>query len=121
MLAYYVEWHLRRGWTPLLFDDHEAAQAQAARTSVVATAQRSAAAKRKARTKTTAEGWPVHSFQSLLGDLATIIKNRVEPIQDPRLRHGHHSHRPATESPRFARHSSALPPNAVRTASARSR
>jgi transposase len=79
MLAYYVEWHLRRCWAPLLFDDHEAAAAQAARSSVVAPAQRSAAAQRKARTKTTAAGQPVHSFRSLLSDLATIVKNRVQP------------------------------------------
>jgi hypothetical protein len=67
--------------TPLLFDDHDADAAQAARTSVsvVAPAQRSDAAQLKARTKTTAAGQPVHSFRSLLSDLATIVKNRVQP------------------------------------------
>lgn len=79
MLAYYVEWHMRQRLAPLLFDDDDKPQAQAARRSIVAPAQRSAAAKRKAFTKQTAAGLPVHSFQTLLGDLATIVKNRIQP------------------------------------------
>jgi transposase len=79
MLAYYVEWHMRQLLAPLLFDDDDKPQAQAARTSIVAPAQRSAAAKQKARTKQTAEGLKLHSFQTLLGDLATIVKNRIQP------------------------------------------
>lgn len=77
MLAYYVEWHMRRALAPLLFDDedHEAAQAQ--RTSVVAPAQRSPSAQQKAESKQTADGLPVHSFRSLLADLATLTRNRV--------------------------------------------
>ena len=79
MLAYYVEWHMRQRLAPLLFDDDDRPQAQAARRSIVAPAQRSAAAKRKALTKQTADGLPVHSFQTLLSDLATIVKNRIQP------------------------------------------
>ena len=79
MLAYYVEWHMRQLLAPLLFDDDDKPQAQAARTSIVAPAQRSEAAKLKTRTKQTAEGLQVHSFQTLLGDLATIVKNRIQP------------------------------------------
>jgi transposase len=79
MLAYYVEWHMRQRLAPLLFDDDNKPQAHAARTSIVAPAQRSAAAKRKALTKQTGEGLKVHSFQTLLGDLATIVKNRIQP------------------------------------------
>jgi transposase len=79
MLSYYVEWHLRRLLAPILFDDDDRSQAQAARTSIVAPAQRSGSAKRKALTKKTSEGLPVHSFQSLLSDLATIVKNRIQP------------------------------------------
>jgi transposase len=79
MLAYYVEWHMRQLLAPLLFDDDDKPQAQAARASIVAPAQRSEAAKIKARTKQTAEGLKVHSFQTLLGDLATIVKNRIQP------------------------------------------
>ncbi len=79
MLAYYVEWHMRRLLAPILFDDHDPAHAQAARASIVSPAQRSAAATRKARTKKTDDGLAVHSFQSLLRDLATIVNNRVQP------------------------------------------
>jgi transposase len=79
MLAYYVEWHMRQLLAPLLFDDDNKPHAQAARTSVVAPAQRSEAAMRKARTKQTSDGMKVHSFQTLLSDLATIVKNRIQP------------------------------------------
>jgi transposase len=84
MLAYYVEWNMRRLLAPLLFDDHDKPQAQAARTSIVAPAQRSETAQRKARTKQTSDGLKVHSFQTLLADLATIVKNRIQP-QDKRI------------------------------------
>jgi transposase len=79
MLAYYVEWHMRQLLAPILFDDDDKAQAQAARASIVAPAQRSASAKLKALTKQTGDGLKVHSFQTLLGDLATIVKNRIQP------------------------------------------
>jgi hypothetical protein len=77
MLAYYVEWHMRRALAPLLFDDEDPAAAQAQRTSVVAPAQRSQSAAEKAASKKTVDGLPVHSFQSLLADLATLTRNRV--------------------------------------------
>ena len=77
MLAYYVEWHMRERLKPLLFDDDDAAAAAAARSSIVAPAEVSPAAKDKARRKRTASGWPVHSFRTLLDDLATIARNRV--------------------------------------------
>ena len=79
MLAYYVEWHMRQRLKPLLFDDDDAAAAEAARPSIVAPAEVSASAKNKARRKRTADGLPVHSFRTLLGDLATVAKNRVVP------------------------------------------
>ena len=79
MLAYYVEWHMRRQLAPLLFDDEDPAGAEARRTSVVAPARVSDSARRKALTKRTDDGQPVHSFRSLLRDLATITKNRVAP------------------------------------------
>jgi hypothetical protein len=79
MLAYYVEWHMREKLAPLLFDDHDKVTAQARRESIVKPAKRSAAAERKALTKQTAQGEPVHSFQSLLADLATLTINRVQP------------------------------------------
>jgi len=79
MLAYYVEWHMREALAPILFDDHERTAAQEARTSNVAPAQRSDAAKRKAASKICDDGTPVHSFQTLLADLATIVRNRMRP------------------------------------------
>ncbi len=79
MLAYYVEWHMRNKLAPLLFDDHDKASAEAQRDSVVTPAKRSPAAERKALTKQTTEGRPVHSFQTLLADLATLTLNRVQP------------------------------------------
>lgn len=78
MLAYYVEWHLRRAWAPLLFDDHDKAAGEARRKTGVAPAQRSPQAERKAHTKRTEEGLPVHSFQTLLEDLQTLAKNKVQ-------------------------------------------
>jgi transposase len=79
MLAYYVEWNMRQLLAPLLFDDHDKAEAKSARASIVAPAQRSAAALRKAATQKTHDGFVVHSFQTLLSDLATIVKNRIQP------------------------------------------
>jgi transposase len=84
MLAYYVEWHMRQLLAPILFDDHDKPQAQAARVSIVAPALRSNAARRKAATRKTDEGLKVHSFQTLLSDLATIVKNRIQP-QDNKI------------------------------------
>ena len=77
MLAYYVEWHMRQRLKPLLFDDEEREVAEAARASVVAPAEVSPSAQDKARRKRTASGESVHSFRTLLDDLATMTKNRV--------------------------------------------
>jgi len=77
MLAYYVEWHMRQVLAPILFDDHEPRAAEASRSSPVAKAQPSPAAKRKAATKRTNDGQPVHSFRTLLADLATLARNVV--------------------------------------------
>jgi len=84
MLAYYVEWHMRQALAPLLFDDEDPAAAEPLRSSVVAPAQRSPSAQRKALTKLTADGTPVHSFQTLISDLATLARNRILPnTRDP--------------------------------------
>ena len=77
MLAYYVEWHMRKALAPILFDDHDSAEAAKSRPDMVAPAERSEAAKRKARTKITDDHLPVHSFRTLLADLATIARNTV--------------------------------------------
>ena len=77
MLAYYVEWHMRQMLKPILFDDHDKVSADAARPSIVGKARRSEAAGAKAATKRTHDGLAVHSFRSLLGDLATVTRNTM--------------------------------------------
>ena len=79
VLAYYVEWHMRQDLAPLLFDDDDKAAAEKLRASVVAPAQRSVATQAKVHSKRTPDDLPVHSFQTLLSDLATIVTNRVQP------------------------------------------
>ena len=79
MLAYHVEWHMRRALAPLLFDDDHPAAAEAARSSPVEPSRRSQAALAKAGTKRTPDGLPVHSFRTLLADLATLTRNRARP------------------------------------------
>jgi transposase len=70
VLAYYVEWHLRRAWAPLLFEDEERRQERKHRDPVLP-AQPSASALRKKRSHATADGLPVYSFESLLRELAS--------------------------------------------------
>lgn len=81
MLAYYLEWHMRQALKSILFDDHDKAAANAARASIVAKAERSHAADRKAATKRTHDGLPVHSFRSLIADLATVTRNTMAMAQ----------------------------------------
>ena len=82
MLAYYVEWHIRQRLKPLLFDDEEPDVAEAARPSVVAPAEVSPSAQTKPDANA-ASGEPVHSFRTLLDDLATVANNRaVAPLAD---------------------------------------
>jgi transposase len=73
MLAYYLTWHLRAAWTPLLFkDEHPPIAADP-----VAKATRSPTAQRKAQTKRTAAGEPCHSYGSLLAELGTLTSNTI--------------------------------------------
>ena len=76
-LAYYLEWHMRQALKPILFDDHDKPAADAARASIVAKAVRSEAARRKLKTHRTDDDLPVHSFQSLLANLATFTRNTM--------------------------------------------
>ena len=78
MLAYYVEWHMRSKLAPVLFDDHDPAAGEQLRESVVQPAQRSPAAHRKAASKRTDDGLPVHSFRSLMSDLGTLVVNEMQ-------------------------------------------
>lgn len=107
LLAYYVEWHMRRALAPLLFDEEDKSGAETRRASVVAPAQRSAAALRKAGRRRTADDLPVHSFQTLLADLATLTKNRVRFQPSPS--------KTGTPRPRKGAHDSASVPDAPTT------
>jgi transposase len=69
VLAYYVEWHLRRAWAPLLFEDEERWEERKRRDPILP-AKPSASVQRKKRSHQTIDGLPVHSFQSLLSELA---------------------------------------------------
>src|SRR5439155_13110752 len=75
LLADYLEWHLRRAWAELTFEDEQPPPAG----DPVAKAERSREAKRKARQKSTAAGEPCHSFRTLLRELALLARttNRI--------------------------------------------
>jgi hypothetical protein len=73
MLAYYVEWHMREAWRPLLFADED--QDAKRRRDPVAPATRSAEAERMALTHTLPDGTPAHSFRTLLEELSTIVRS----------------------------------------------
>ena len=77
MLAYYVEWHLKEAWRELLFADQD--QAAKATRDPVAPAERSAAAKAKVARRCHEDGTPIHSFPTLLTELATIVRNTCRP------------------------------------------
>jgi transposase len=81
MLAYYLEWHMRLA--PMLFDDADPDEAEARRRSVVAPAQRSKTAIKKQTTGMTPDGLPVHSFHTLLADLATLARNTIITAINP--------------------------------------
>ena len=86
MLAYYVEFHMRSRLAPILFDDHDRAAAAAERQSIVAPARRSPAALRKVTSRRTDDGLPVHSFRSLINDLATLCLNKVSMPSNQKYR-----------------------------------
>jgi hypothetical protein len=77
MLAYYLEWHMRLRLAPMLYDETDKAVGEAQRASVVAKAERSPAAVTKQTTGRTEVGLPVHSFRTLLADLATLTRNTL--------------------------------------------
>ncbi len=73
MLAYYVQWHMTEAWRPLLFADED--QEGKASRDPVAPAERSQAALKKVHTKQLDDETVVHSFRTLLDDLARIVSN----------------------------------------------
>ena len=83
MLACHVEWHMRERLKAMLFDDDDLTVAARERASIVAPAQPSPAALRKRASKLTANGGPVHSFQTLLRDLATCTLDEMTTTLNP--------------------------------------
>ncbi len=83
MMAYYVEWHLREAWAPILFHDHERAEAEKQRVSPVPAVEVSAAAKRKRASRRGDDGLPITSFGDLMRHLATMTLNIVASPQAP--------------------------------------
>jgi len=86
MLAYYVEWHMRARLKSMLFDDEHLDEANASRASAVAKAVRSTQAKAKDASKQAEDGLPVHSFRTLLKDLATLTYNITHTARHPEVK-----------------------------------
>ena len=82
MLSYYISWHMKQVLAPILFQDNDKPAAAAKRAHPVAPAQRSDEARNKAARKPTDDDTPVHSFTTLLADLATICANQIQPADD---------------------------------------
>ena len=82
MLSYYISWHMKQALAPILFADNDKPAAAAKRTDPVSPAQRSDEALSKAARKRTHDDDPLHSFTSLLTDLATICANHIQPTND---------------------------------------
>ena len=82
MLSYYISWHMKQALAPILFYDNDTPGAAAKRADPVTAAQRSDQALTKAARKRTQDGVAVHSFTSLLADLATICANHIQPADD---------------------------------------
>jgi hypothetical protein len=83
MLAYYVQWHMRQRLKPMLFDDEYLDEASASRASPVLKAERSMHAKAKDASKTADDELPLHSFRTLLQDLATLAYNITHTSLNP--------------------------------------
>lgn len=88
LLAYYVEWHMRRVWEPLLFEDEEL-ETDRRRRDPVLPAQASPSVRRKKKTHMTPSGLPVQSFRTLLAHLGTRCRNHCVVNVDPDQRSFH--------------------------------
>jgi transposase len=77
LLAYYVQWHLKRAWAPLLFADEHLAEHRAER-DPVRQAEPAEELSRKKATRRSAEGYPLHSFRTLLAELATQSRHTCQ-------------------------------------------
>ena len=104
MLAYYVEWHMRKDLAPLLFDDEDKVAAEKLRASVVAPAQRSPSAQAKAHSKRT----PGRSARAQFSNSAERPgHHRRQPGTTQRCQHPGVRH----DLPRLAKLGLGLPPH----------
>ena len=81
MLAYYVEWHMRKALAPILFEDDQL-DSERKRRDPVLPAKPTAAAKAKKSTRMTPDGFPVHSFETLIAELASRCRNTYKLKND---------------------------------------
>jgi transposase len=102
MLAYHVEWHLRKALAPLLFHDTDLAAAKAERTSPVVATEPSETVKAKKATKRSADGQRVMSFPDLLAHLGTLVRNTMRVPARPKHRFTLHSRPTALQQAAFA-------------------
>ncbi len=77
-LAYYVEWHMRKALAPILFEEEDIEQISSSDREELLRYQPSLIAKQKAGNKRNQQNLPVHSFSTLLADLATIAQNKIQ-------------------------------------------
>ncbi|MHB1900338.1 MAG: IS1634 family transposase, partial [Leptospirillum sp.] len=82
MLAYYVEWQMKRKLAPLLYAEEDREGARANRESIVAPSVPSDKTRKKTETHRTEDGFPVQSFRSMLRNLGTLARNRVQAGED---------------------------------------
>ena len=79
MLAYYLEWHMRRDLAPLLFSEEDPEARHATRDTVVSPTRATPVAIGKRNKKTTTDGFPVQDFRGILKTLATQTQQIVQP------------------------------------------
>jgi len=82
MLAYYVEWHMRKALAPLLFEEKDLEEQRKSRGPVLP-AEPSLTVKKKKTARLTSEGLTIHSFRTLLAELSTLCRNRYRFRYDP--------------------------------------
>jgi len=83
VLAYYVEWHLRRAWRPLLFADEELDRDREVRDPVAPAAPSASVRRKKKKTHQTREGLPVHSFRTLLAHMGVRVRETCQVVSAP--------------------------------------
>ena len=77
LLAYYVQWHLKRAWSALSFADEHLPEHRAERDPVAA-AQPTADVQKKKTERQTKEGNELQSFRTLLNELGTQCRNTCQ-------------------------------------------